>query len=89
MTDRGTEFLGAVNEYLKRGRIIYRTTSVYRFQANGLVESMNKYLVRVLRVVMDGYDLTTWEAGLTDFFINYRGFRYFFTGRSSYELIMG
>lgn len=89
MTDRGTEFLGAVNEYLKRGRIIHRTTSAYRPQANGLVESMNKHLVRALRAAMDGHDLTTWEAGLTDFLTNYRGFRHSSTGRSPHELIMG
>lgn len=29
--NRGKEFLGSVNELLIRGRIVYRTTSVYRF----------------------------------------------------------
>lgn len=72
-----------------RGRVVYRIIFVYRLQVNGLVESMNKYFVRVLRAVLEGYDLVLWEGGLLDFVISCRGFRYVFTGKSSYKLVMG
>lgn len=74
VTDRGTEFLGEVNQCLTRGGIVHRTTSAYRPQTNGLVESTNKHLVRALRATMDGHDFASWEEGLLDFLTSYRGF---------------
>lgn len=88
VTDRGKEFLGPVNEMLTRCRVIHRTTSAYRPQANGLVEQMNRYIVRSLSAALEGRDLDTWEEGLTDFLASYRGFRHASTGYSPHELVM-
>lgn len=89
ITDRGMEFLGEVNQCLVRGRVVHRTTSAYRPQANGLVESMNKHLVRALRAALEGHDLASWEGGLLDFVTSCRGFRHASTGKSPHKLVMG
>lgn len=88
VTDQGTEFLGEVNKILMRGRGIHRTTSAYRAQANGMVEHLNNVTSRALAAALENGDLQTWEAGLLDFLMGYKGFRHSTTGKSPHQILM-
>lgn len=69
--DQGREFLGEVNDLLTRGRVIHRTTSAYRAQANGMIEHLNGALGRALIATLEQEDRRTWERGLFDFLTSY------------------
>lgn len=88
ITDQGREFLGEVNR-LTRGRVIHRTTSAYRAQANGMVEHVNSVTSKALAATIENGDIRSWEAGLRDFLTGYRGFRHSTTGKSPHQILMG
>lgn len=87
ISDQGREFLGEVNAILTKGRVIHRTTSAYRAQANGMIEHLNGALGRALVATLEKEDKRTWERGLSDFLIGYGGLRHASTGRSPHELL--
>lgn len=89
VTDQGRKFLGEVNQLLTRGRVIHRTTSAYRPQANGMIEHLNSLLGKALVATLANGDLRTWEAGLLDFLTGYQGFRHSSTGQSPHQMLMG
>lgn len=88
VTDQGREFLGEVNLLLTHGLVIHRTTSAYRAQTNGLVEHLNGVLGRSLAATLEKGDLRTWEKGLRDFLVGYRGLKHASTGKSPHQILM-
>lgn len=89
LTDQGGEFKGMMDEVLRLCCVKHRVTSPYSPQANGLVERFNRTLIAALRASMDRNDLRSWEQGLGNFVMAYRGFPHALTRISPYKLIKG
>lgn len=76
-----------MNQVLRRGRVIQRTTSAYRAQANGMIEHLNGVMGRPVVASLEHGDERTWERGLTDFLAGYRGLRHASTKKSPYQML--
>lgn len=53
-----------------------------------MVEHLNYVTSRALAAALENGDLRTWETGLLDFFMGYRGFRHSTMGKSPHQVLM-
>lgn len=89
LTDQGREFKGMLEQVLRLCQVHHRVMSPLNPQANGLVERFNQTFIAALKASMDRNDLVSWECGLGDFLMAYRGLPHLSTRISPYKMLHG